>query len=80
MNWEYIGLKILGGFCSVIFVVCVILLLMSIITSYGNFEYKTFSGETGYSDHCYISRGGVFCSSDNGVVQVESYKDIKGGE
>ena len=80
VDWDRIGLNILGGIIIVSFVAIMIVVLVAIMANYGNFEYRTFNGETGYSDHCYMSRGGLFCSSNNGYVQVESYKDIKGGE
>lgn len=81
MNWDgEIAINALGGFCIIIFVTSMVLALIALMATYGNFEYKTFNGETGYSDHCYVGRAGIFCSSDNGYVQVESYKDIKGGE
>lgn len=37
--------------------------------------YTTFNGETGESNHCYMSRGSLFCEKDGGYVQVESYKE-----
>ena len=74
VDWDGLVINILGGIWIVFFVVCMTLVLI-IMISHGDFEYKTFNGETGYSDYCYLSRGGLFCSSDGGYVQVESYNE-----
>lgn len=65
------------GFVAIVFgiavVLCIIGLIVSIKNMFGEFNYKTFNGEEGSSNYCYVSRGGEFCSKDGGMVQVESY-------
>lgn len=58
---------------GIAFVLCVIALIVSIKNMFGNFNYKTFTGEEGSSNYCYVTRGGEFCSKDGGMVQVEKY-------
>lgn len=68
-------LKVLTAVGIIAVMFCVAMVVIQIVKSFGNFEYKTFNGETGYSNYCYVSRGGIFCSKDGGYIQVENYKE-----
>lgn len=68
-------LKALTAVLITAVVFCLGMVVVAIVNSFGDFEYKTFNGETGYSNYCYVSKGGIFCSKDGGYVQVENYKE-----
>ena len=68
----FLGAGILGLF-SVIVVICVGIVL-AIIEQYGEFEYKTTSGETGTASFCTVSYGQSRCRTDDSTtIMVESY-------
>ena len=76
-DWVEVLLKIFTAVFIIAVMFCVGMVVTLIVKSFGNFEYKTFNGETGYSNYCYVNRGGIFCSKDGGYIQVENYKEAK---
>jgi len=70
--------RILG----VIAALLTILLLATIVfvgtDSYGEFEYRTASGQTGTAKYCALSYGQARGQTvDNEIVIVESYRKVK---
>lgn len=72
-DWTEWALGFLGAVVFIGFVLTIAAIIISIKNSFGEFGYKTFSGEEGHSNYCYVSHGGAFCSKEDGYIQVESY-------
>lgn len=68
-------LTVLTVLVSIFLILSVIL---SVIDSYGEFEYKTTSGESGIAEYCTSDRGNLKCrTKEKEYISVESYKKIK---
>ena len=66
---------IVGVIALVVSVLAIIMIIIMSTMGLHECIYTTFNGETGESNHCYMSRGSLFCEKDGGYVQVESYKE-----
>ena len=52
--------------------------VICVVNSYGEFEYRTTSGQTGTAEYCTVSYGQARCRTvDNKTVIVESYRKVK---
>lgn len=75
MNDFPLKMLIAGVIALVVGVLAIIAIIIMNTIGLHECIYTTFNGEIGEPNHCYISRGSIFCEKDGDYVQVESYKE-----